>query len=72
VVSAELVDDGGPRSIELLRGSRRPSSGDTVRLLDEGDGEALGERSVACRQEIARRDASARSVAEDEGGPRLA
>ena len=70
LVPAQMVEDRDPRCVELMRGRGRAASGDAVRLLDERNGEALFERDVLRRDEIWRRDASARAVPEHERAAR--
>ena len=53
-----------------MRGRGRAASCDAVRLLDERNGEALFQRNVLRRDEIRRRDASARAVPEHERAAR--
>ena len=62
LVRAEMVDDGDPRGVELLRGRGRAAAGDTVRLFDEPDGDVLLDRRLRRRDEVGRADASTRTV----------
>lgn len=56
-------------NIGALQG-RRASAGDAVRLFDERDADPLRARSLTCRYEISRLDATAGTVPEDESGAR--
>ena len=68
-LAAQVLDDGDPGRVELVRGRRAASSGDAVRLLDERD--ARRPRSSAASDagdEVAGRHAAAGAVAEHEPG----
>ena len=66
----QMLDDGRPGGVELLRRSRRAPARDAVRLLHECDGESLRLRCVRRGNEIRRRHASAGAVTEDERAAR--
>jgi hypothetical protein len=61
-----LLEDRRPGRIELARGRRAASACDSVRLLDERNGEPRGVRSLLGRNEVRRVHTAARSVPEHE------
>lgn len=67
---AELCDDRRPRSVELCGRRRRPAARDSVRLLDEHDGDAGRGGSTRRCEEIRCVDAPTSAVAEDERSSR--
>src|SRR5205085_1696070 len=66
LVSAQALEHGRPRAVELMRRRGRAAAGDAVRLLDERDGEALLQRDALRRNDVRRSDAAARTVPEHE------
>ena len=66
MLGAQVLDDREPGRVELVRRRRASAPGDAVRLLDERDADAFGERRVGRGDEIARRHAAAGAVAEHE------
>ena len=70
-VGGELIDDRGPRGLELSRRSRSTTPGDAVRLLDERDAEPFRDRDFRGGDEVRRGHPATGSMAEDERGPRL-
>jgi hypothetical protein len=66
----EVVDDGCPGGVELVRRSRRAATGDTVRLLHECDADSFRDGHVGNRGEVARRHTPGGAVTEHERGSR--
>src|SRR4029450_13051734 len=67
----QLIDDRGPRRIELRSSGWSATVGDPVRLFDERDREALRNCGLPCRDEVRRLHATARPVAEDKRDARI-
>jgi hypothetical protein len=63
---AQLGDDGLPRRVEMRRGRGRAPARDAIRLLDERNRDVDRKCHGSRREEILRRNASSRSVAEHE------
>jgi hypothetical protein len=64
-VGPEVLDDGDPRFVEPLGGSRGAPARDAIGLLDERDGEPRPGRRIPRRDQVRCLDAPARPVAED-------
>jgi hypothetical protein len=71
LLGAQVREDREPRRVELMRRSGGAASGEAIRLLDEGYRDAERDRLVGRGDEVARVDATARTVAEHERGARL-
>ena len=66
----QVLDDGRPGRIELLRRSRRAAACNAIGLLHERDGEPLRLSSLRRGHEVRRRHAAAGAVTEDERAAR--
>ena len=71
LAGAQALEDGDPGGVELGSACRRPAAGNAVRLLDQGDGNALGLRRVRRCLDVRRVDSSSGPVAENETRARL-
>ena len=65
-----MLDDGRPRGVELARRRGRAAPGNALRLLDERDAQALGDRYVRGGRKVRRQHAAAGAVAQDQRSAR--